>query len=244
MLILKQFLDSIERRGILTEVRSSGSDALDSAQAKASSVVQEASSVVADVTSAIVKPTLLANMTADKACLELLSFSECQSTPIDQLFLTGFWILVCGAIFTATTFFKCQWLNELCRSAVSLLAVTLGLLATMFFLALTILCWTIYSVVASKSGSEGAGENARSIYSSFTSIAFISVLSWVVIRHHKRGKTCDKCYEIDHDPPRSVKTRSFTSDDETLVVRFVQAPEIHQPQKAAQPGEGKFGEWI
>jgi hypothetical protein len=87
--------------------------------------------------------------------------------------------------------------------------------------------------------------NARSIYSSFTSIAFISVLSWVAVRQHKRSKTCDKCYEIDQDSPRSLKTRSDPPDVETMVCGFIKDPVIQPPRNVAQPERStRFDEWV
>ena len=133
-------------------------------------------------------------MTAEKACLELLTFSECHPTPIDEFFLAGFWILVLAAAFTTATFFKCRWLKTGGRRVVRWLAVILGSLATMLFLSLTILCWTIHRLVGSVTEPGGASENARAVYSCFTGIAFLSVVSWGITRQHKLDKTCDKCY--------------------------------------------------
>ena len=178
----------------MTQLGSDGSDAIESAQAKVSSVAQEASSVVADATNTIAKPTLVANMTAEKACLELLTFSKCQPTAIDKLFLAGFWILVLAAALTTATFFKCRWLKKRGRRVVRWLAVILGSLATMFFLSLTTLCWTFHRLAGSVIEHGGSGENARVVYSCFTGIALLSVVSWGITRQHKLDKTCDKCY--------------------------------------------------
>jgi uncharacterized membrane protein len=144
-------------------------------------------------------------MTAEKACLELLTFSECQSTALDEFFLAGFWILVLAAAFTTATFFKCRWLKKGGRRVVRWLAVIFGSLATMLFLSLTILCWTIHRMVASVTEAEGANENARAVYSCFTAIAFLSVVSWGITRQHKRDKTCDKCYGIVRNSSQSSR---------------------------------------
>lgn len=224
----------------MTQLGSDGSDAVESAQAKVSSVAQEASSVVADATSIIAKPTLVANMTADKACLELLTFSECQPTTIDEFFLAGFWILVLAAAFTTATFFKCRWLKKGGRRVVRWLAVILGSLATMFFLSLTILCWTIHRLAGSVTEHEGVSENARAIYSCFTGIAFLSVVSWAITRQHKLDKTCDKCYGIVRNSSQS--SQKDTPSDTTQVFMVVGRPiDAHHPynryQESEQPTE-------
>lgn len=222
----------------MTKLGSSGGDALDSAQAKVSSVVQEASSAVADVTSAIAKPTLVANMTAEKACLELLTFSDCRSTPIDGLFLAGFWILVLAATLTATTFFRCGWLKKIGRRVVRWLAIILGLLAILFFLSLTILCWTIHRTASLTSESEEESENAQAIYSCFTVIAFISVVAWVTIRLHKRRRTCDKCHDIGRNSLHpSKRMQIFIADSPVAPQTSVKPPPKHPEHSATRRGE-------
>jgi hypothetical protein len=186
-----------EGTDFLSRVGSKGGEALSSAQVKASSVVQEASAAVAEVTNAIPKPTLVANMTAEQACMELLSFSECLPAGIDSMFLAGFWILVCGATLTTATFFTSRWLRVGCWEwqIVSCIALILGLFATELFLALTLCSWTIHRLADSASVSEEKSGEGPSPYHIFTWTAFISVVSWFFIRQHKADQRCVECHK-------------------------------------------------
>jgi len=177
-------------------------------------------------------------MTAEKACLELLTFSDCRSTPIDGLFLAGFWILVLAATLTATTFFRCGWLKKIGRRVVRWLAIILGLLAILFFLSLTILCWTIHRTASLTSESEEESENAQAIYSCFTVIAFISVVAWITIRLHKRRRTCDKCHDIGRNSLHpSKRVQIFIADSPVAPQTSVKPPPKHSDHSATRRGE-------
>lgn len=278
-LISPQFSDLLEQRDatvvpslsessdLIAEIGSSGSEIADSAQTKASSVMNEASSVISQATNAIPKPTLLANMTAEKACLEVLSLTECYPTHIDSAFLAAFWILMFGATLTAAIFFTCKSVgkNYWKWHITKWITIIFCLLATALFLGLTIIAWTVHRVVHSGRGDKDASENAQSIYLTFTSIAVISVISWVIVQQHKvRTSSCADCqkeYEgTSRAPPLAGDSMRKTCIERsghipidmslTHPAQRHNGPEIHHdsptvPVKAAERGHAsRFKEGV
>lgn len=171
---------------LLAKVDNNGGNVLSAAQAQASSVVQEASSVVTEISKAISKPTLVANMTAEKACVEILSFSKCRETKIGAVFVVGFCFLAYAAAATAVMFF---YTPRRPARAFGWSAIASGIIAIVVLEGLAVSAWIVVEVVSSILTDEMSDWNGRSIYLTFTCIAFFSVAISIIAHHHRSGGT-------------------------------------------------------
>jgi hypothetical protein len=131
-------------------------------------------------------------MTAENACLELLSFSKCHRIPIHWAFLAGFWLLACTATATTATFFIGHHYQSISRR-LSWVAIVLGLITIVLFQGLAVSAWIVVEVVSSMLEDGTRDSNGRSIYLTFTCIAFVSVAICIIVRRHRSGGNCDKC---------------------------------------------------
>lgn len=253
MLTTWQFSDLIQRRSaigglgsdLLTQAGGESDSVLNAAQAKASSVIQEASSVVAEVSKAIPKPTLIANMTAGNACLELLSFSKCHHIKLHWAFLAGFWLLLCTVTVTTATFFIS---HQSTSRFFSWSAIVLGSIAIALFQGLCISTWTVAEVVSSLLEGGSGGSNSRSIYLTFTCIAFISVVICIIVRRHRNPGNCDECDKRSVSNPSTRSSESSTSREESFSdTSTLRVGSFRDPQKptethpALRPEEGQVG---
>ena len=173
---------------LLAKIDNNGGNVLSAAQAQASSVVEEASSVVTEISKAISNPTLVANMTADKACLEILSFSKCRETKIGAVFVVGFCFLAYAAAATAVMFF---YTPRRPARAFGWSAIASGIIAIVVLEGLAVSAWIVVEVVSSILTDEPPDSNGRSIYLTFTCIAFFSVAISIIAHHHRTGGTFD-----------------------------------------------------